>query len=66
MRRDDEMKSLIWGESKTEYFCCDGWTGFRKRRFFCPSGKSARRFIRALKGLQSVLIAWCVGWNSEA
>jgi hypothetical protein len=26
MRRDSEMKPLIWGESKTKYFCCDGWT----------------------------------------
>jgi hypothetical protein len=26
MRRDNEMKPLIWGEDKMEYFCCDDWT----------------------------------------
>ena len=25
-RRDNEMKPLIWGEYKMEYFCCDDWT----------------------------------------
>ena len=32
--------SLIWGKREAEYFCAKGWTGFRTRRFFCPSGKS--------------------------
>jgi hypothetical protein len=27
MRRDSDMKPLIWGKSKAEYFCCDDWTG---------------------------------------
>jgi hypothetical protein len=26
MRRDGEMKPLIWGESKAECFRCDDWT----------------------------------------
>src|SRR5258708_39345611 len=34
MRRDGEMKPLIWGESKAEYFFMQDWTGFRARRFF--------------------------------
>src|SRR5882724_11545701 len=35
-----ETVSLIWGKREAEYFCAKGWTGFRARRFFCPSGKS--------------------------
>ncbi len=35
-----ETVSLIWGKREAEYFCAKGWTAFRMRRFFCPSGKS--------------------------
>jgi hypothetical protein len=53
-RRDDEMKPLIWGEHKTEYFSREIWTGvidlkarlklvFRRKRFgaesACEGGK---------------------------
>src|SRR6266566_9995676 len=30
--------SLIWGKREAEYFCAQGWTGFRARRPICPSG----------------------------
>jgi len=35
-----ETVSLIWVKREAEYFCAKGWTAFRMRRFFCPSGKS--------------------------
>jgi hypothetical protein len=27
--RDGGNVSVIWGNREAEYFCCDGWTGFR-------------------------------------
>jgi hypothetical protein len=33
-----ETVSLIWGKREAEYFCAKGWTGFRARRLFCPTG----------------------------
>jgi hypothetical protein len=35
-----ETVNVIWGNREAEYFRGDGWTVFRGRGFFCPSGKS--------------------------
>jgi hypothetical protein len=40
-----ETVNVIWGNREAEYFRGEGWTGFRARRFFCPSGKSVARKI---------------------
>jgi hypothetical protein len=42
--RDLHVLNLIWGQREAESFCARGWTGFRARRFFCPTGKSLCRF----------------------
>jgi hypothetical protein len=36
--------NLIWVCGEAESFCKAGWTGFRARGFFCPTGKSLARF----------------------
>jgi hypothetical protein len=40
-----ETVNVIWGNREAEYFSREGWTDFRVRRFFCPTGKSLARKI---------------------
>jgi hypothetical protein len=40
---------LIWVFREADSFCKQGWTGFRARGFFCPSGKSLTRKHRATR-----------------
>jgi hypothetical protein len=41
--RDGKIFKSDLGLSRSRFFLQRGWTGFRARRFFCPSGKSLTR-----------------------